>query len=220
MVSAHRLQVAVLALLIAAAPTSGQSVVPKQPQTTPSPQSRAVPAGNMWSHGTTLNVFAGATATSHDRAGVAGGALGWEVKPWFALEGTAGWFDWGHDAQAFTAALAARVAILTPRPIVPFVAGGFGMYHASFDRSDDAMPGFYRGRVAGMPNQPARTMTFTDPSVVAGGGVEIFVSRHWTVRPEVTANIVVRNGRSFIATTGVVRLGYHFEDHPVTPSAH
>jgi hypothetical protein len=174
----------------------------------------------MWSHGTTLNVFAGAAATSNDRAGVAGGAMGWELKPWFALEGTGGWFDWGHDAQAFTAALAAHVAILTPRPIVPFLAGGVGMYHASFDRSDSAMPRFYRDRMAGMPDQPARRMTFTDPSVVAGGGVEMFVSRHWTVRPEVMANIVVRNGHSFLATTGVVRLGYHFEDHPVTPRVH
>ena len=217
---AHRLQVAVLAMVMAAAPAAAQGVAPKQPQTTPSPQTRAVPPGNMWSHGTTLNGFAGAATATRDRAGVGGGAMGWEVKPWFALEGTAGWFDWGHHANAFTATLAAHVAILTPRPIVPFLAGGFGMYHASFDRSDNAMPRFYQRRMAGMSDRPALKTTFTDPSVVAGGGVEMFVSRHWTVRPEVMANVVVRDGRSFVATTGVVRLGYHFEEHPVTPSAH
>lgn len=217
MLSAHRLHAALLAFFLSAVPAAAQGVAPTQPQTTPSPQARLVPPGNFWSHGTTLNVFAGAAATSRDRAGVAGGGMGWELKPWFALEGTGGWFDWGHNANAFTAALAAHVAVLTPRPIVPFLAGGVGMYHATFDRFDTTMPRFYRHRMLGMSEQPGQTKTFTDPSIVAGGGVELFVSRHWTVRPEVMANVVVRDGRSFTVTTGVVRLGYHFEDHPITP---
>jgi hypothetical protein len=217
MISAHRLQGALLALVVAAATASAQGVPLSQPQTTPPPQTRTVPPGNMWSHGTTLNVFGGAAATSGDRAAVAGGALGWEIKPWFALEGTGGWLDWGQSAHAFTATMTAHVAMPMPHPVVPFLAAGMGLYHASFSRFDAAMPRFYRHRMAGPGFGAAQTLTFTDPSLVAGGGGNLFVNRHWTIRPEVMANVVLRDSRSFVVTTGVVRLAYHFEDHPVTP---
>jgi hypothetical protein len=220
MFTAHRLQIAMLAVLTAALPAAGQVAVAPQPQTTPPAPVRTVPPGNEWSHGTTLNVFGGAAVTTRDRAAAGGGAMGWEIKPWFALEGSGGWLDWGHDAHAFTATMTARAALLTRRPAVPFLAGGVGVYHASFDRFTSSIPQFYRRRMGAMPDQPRHMMTFTDPSLVAGGGMEVFVSRHWTIRPEVMAHIVLRDARGFIATTGVVRLGYHFEDHPVTPSAH
>ena len=61
------------------------------------------------------------------------------------------------------------------------------------------------------------TITFNDPSLVGGGGLTVFVSRHWTVRPEILATVVLRDSRNFVVTTGAVRLAYHFEDHPVTP---
>jgi hypothetical protein len=210
--SAHRWQWAVVVMFLMAATASAQS--------TPPPQTRSVPPGNMWSHGTTLNVFGGAAAASGDRAAVGGGGLGWEIDPWFALEGSAGWLDWGQNATAFTAAMAAHVALLTKRPLVPFLAGGVGLYHASFDRLDTSMPGFYRHRMAGLSPGLSQMMTFTDPSLVGGGGVNLFVNRHWTIRPEVMANLVMRDSRSFVVTTGVVRLAYHFEDHPVTARAH
>jgi hypothetical protein len=60
------------------------------------------------------------------------------------------------------------------------------------------------------------TVTFTDPSVVGGAGVNLFASRHWMIRPEIIATAVLRNSRSFVVTTAAVRLGYHFEGHPVT----
>ena len=60
-------------------------------------------------------------------------------------------------------------------------------------------------------------ITFTDPSLVGGGGFDMFVSRHWTIRPEILGTVVLRDSRTFVVTTGAVRLGYHFEDHPVTP---
>lgn len=218
MFSVRRLPFAMLALFAAASSAAGQLPAP-QPQTTPPPQVRTAPPGNGWSHGTTLNVFAGGAATTRDWAGAGGGAMGWELKPWFALEGSGGWLDWGHDAHAFTATMTAHAALPTPRPLVPFFAGGAGVYHASFDRYHDSLPAFYRHRMATMRDEPRQRMTFTDPSLVGGGGVEVFVSRHWTLRPEVMVHIVMRDARSFVATTGVVRLGYHFEDHPVTPIA-
>jgi hypothetical protein len=45
----------------------------------------------------------------------------------------------------------------------------------------------------------------------------MFINRHWTLRPEVVATVVMRDSRNFVVTTGAVRLAYHFEDHPVTP---
>jgi hypothetical protein len=207
MTSVHRLQCVVLGILVSVATASAQ--------TTPPPAARVVPTGNMWSHGTTLNVFGGAGGTSGDRAAVAGGAFGWEVRPWFAIEGTGSWLDWGQGARAFAPSVTAQAALLTARPFLPFVTGGVGLYHASFSRSDRAMPNFYRQRMMGPSNMRSR-ITFNDPSLVGGGGFEMFLSRHWAVRPEILATVALRDSRNFVVTTGAVRLAYHFEDHPVT----
>jgi hypothetical protein len=208
MTSVHRLQCVVLGIFVSVATASAQ--------TTPPTTTRVAPEGNMWSHGTTLNVFGGGAGTSGDRAAVAGGAFGWEIRPWFAIEGGGTWLDWGQSARAFAPSMMARVALLTARPFLPFVSGGVGLYHASFDRFDSAMPNFYRGRMMGMSGLGSR-ITFTDPSLVGGGGFDMFVSRHWTIRPEILGTVVRRDSRTFVVTTGAVRLGYHFEDHPVTP---
>jgi len=207
MTSIQRLQCAVLGLLVAAATASAQTPI-------------VAPSGNMWSHGTTLNVFGGAAATPGDNAAAAGGAFGWELTPRLSLEGSGTWLDWGQGAHAFTAAMTAQVAVATARPVVPFLAGGVGLYHTGFNRSDGTMPYFYRRRTMGEALQPGTTVSFTDPSLTGGGGVTVFVSRHWTIRPEVIAALVIRDSRSFVVTTGAVRLAYHFEEHPITPSAH
>lgn len=208
MISIHRLQCAVVGLFVAVATASAQGPPP--------PDVRVAPPGNMWSHGTTVNVLGGAAAVSGDRAAIAGGAFGWEITPWFAIEGGATWLDWGQAAHAFAPAIAAQAGLPTARPFVPFVTGGVGLYHASFNRLDSTMPGFYQRRMMGTSDMRS-TITFTDPSVVGGGGVNVFVSRHWTIRPEILATAVLRNSQSFVVTTGAVRLAYHFEDHPVTP---
>lgn len=206
MIAIYRWQCAVLGLLAAAATASAQT------------HTTLTPPGNMWSHGSTLNVFGGAAAASADQAPVAGGAFGWELTPRFALEGGGTWLDWGQGAHAFTAAITAQAALATPRPFVPFLAGGVGLYHAAFNRSDPGMPGFFRRRMIGTPDL-GRIVSFTDPSVAGGGGINVYVSRHWAIRPEVMATVVLRNSRSFVVTAGTVHLAYHFEDHPVTPSA-
>jgi hypothetical protein len=204
MTSIQRLQCAVVGLLVAAATASAQTPL-------------VAPSGNMWSHGTTLNVFGGAAATPGDQAAAAGGAFGWELTPRFALEGSGTWLDFGQSAHAFTAAMTAQVAVVTARPVVPFLAGGVGLYHASFNRFDGAMPRFYQRRMMGLALGPSQMVSFTDPSLAGGGGVTVFLSRHWTIRPEVIATLVIRDSRSFVVTTGAVRLAYHFEEHPITP---
>lgn len=204
----HRLQCVVFGIFVSAATASAQG--------TPPPTTRLVPPGNMWSHGTTANVLGGAAGTSGDRAAIAGGAFGWEIRPWLAIEGSGTWLDWGQGAHAFAPSVTTQVGLLTPRPFVPFLTGGLGLYHASFNRIDTTMPGFYRRRMmasSGLGN----SVTFNDPALVGGGGLNVFVSRHWTVRPEILATVVMRDSRNFVVTMGAVRLAYHFEDHPVTP---
>src|SRR6185369_10497188 len=161
MISIHRLQCGVVGLFIFVATASAQGPPP--------PDVRVAPPGNMWSHGTTLAVFGGPAAVSGDRAAIAGGAFGWEIRPWFAIEGGGTWLDWGQAAHAFAPSVTAQAALLTRRPVVPFVTGGVGLYHASFNRLDTTMPGFYRRRMMGMSDMGS-TATFTDPSVVGGAG--------------------------------------------------
>jgi len=165
-------------------------------------------------------VLAGGATGGHDTAGAAGGAFGWELTPRTSVEGSGTWFDWGPSAHAFTANITTQVALATARPAVPFLAVGVGLYHATFNRLDTAIPTFYRRRMPAVMSEGSTTAIFTDPTVAGGGGVTIFLSRHWTLRPEVIATVVLRDSRSMVVTTGVLRLGYHFEDHPVTPLTH
>ena len=79
---------------------------------------------------------------------------------------------------------------------MPYLAGGVGLYHAAFNRFDHTMPRFYHRRVMGAALQPGTTITFTDPSLAGGGGVSLFLSRHWTIRPEVIATLFIRDSRS------------------------
>ena len=207
MFSLQRWQCVVVGLLMTAATASAQGPPPPEPAT--------IPPGNMWSHGTTLNVFTGGALGGDDRASIRGAAVGWEIRPWFALESGATWIEWDKNAHGFTPAITAQVGLPTERRAVPFVTGGVGLYHVSFDRMDVAMPQFYRERMTTM-NLVGNKVTFTDPSIVGGGGVNVFLTRKWTIRPEVLATIALRDSRSFVVTTAALRLGYHFEGHPVT----
>jgi len=208
MFSLQRWQCVLVGLLMTTATASAQDL--------PAPEPASVPPGNVWSHGTTLNVFSGGALGGDDRASIRGAAFGWEIRPWFALEGTATWIEWDRNASSFTPAITAQLGLPTPGRVVPFVAGGVGLYHVAFERIDVEMPAFYRRRMTPM-NAVGSGVTLTDPSVVGGGGVNVFLTRKWTIRPEVLTTMAMRDSRSFVVTTAAVRLGYHFEGHPVTP---
>jgi hypothetical protein len=182
--------------------------------TSTSVAAQTTPPGNTWSHGTTADVFAGAAAASSRGGALAGGAAGWEVTPRFGLEGRMAWFGRPGRAEAFAAALTARASLMSARTAMPFVKGGVGLYRASFEAADGNMPDFYRRRLGpgfGM------SRTFTDPSLVVGGGVNVFASRHWAVRPEIEATVVRRQSRSYVVTAVTMGVAYHFEEHPVAP---
>jgi hypothetical protein len=87
---------------------------------------------------------------------------------------------------------------------------------ASFDAARDDVPDFYRRRLP--PDTFGVRHTFTDPSFIAGGGVNLFVSRHLAIRPEVQAMVVRRDSNQLVVTAATAHVVYHFEEHPVTPS--
>ena len=176
------------------------------------------PTRHEWSHGTMLSVFGGAGLDGSRSGALAGGGIGWEVLPWFGLEGSGSWLDRGARAGAFAADLKALFGLRGPGPVVPFVEGGVGLYRSSFDRTRSGMPDFYGRRMSGMAAPMSANVTFTDPSVIAGGGVNLFVTQHAAVRPEVEARFVMGDSRTYVVTALALRMTYHFEDHPITPA--
>jgi hypothetical protein len=170
---------------------------------------------NVWTRGTTENVFAGAASAPSSAGVLAGGAIGWEITPRLAVEGSGSWFSHRHGATAFAADLKALVHLLAVRPVAPFIEGGFGVYRATFDSTRGELPGFYQRRLDTAVNRSR--VTFTDPSFILGAGVDLFLNRHVTIRPDVEAKIVRRNSSNYVVTALSVHVAYHFEDHPITP---
>ena len=187
----------VCASLICSAAASAQSVQPD------------------WSHATTLSGFAGGSRDG-TRAGPAfGGAVGWEVTPRFAVDGMGTWTEFGGGADAFAGAMRLRMRIAGHRSVDPFVQGGVGLYRAMFENTDNEMPEFYRRRLD--PTSAGITgATFTDPTLVTGGGVSIFLNRWFALRPEAEVTFVIRDG-AHVVTSLLVHAVFYFEEHPVTP---
>jgi hypothetical protein len=169
-----------------------------------------------WRRGTTLNVFGGLAATRNDRAPLVGGALGWEITPRIGVEASGAWLGWGHEAHSFDAAIRALVPLRTSRSIAPFLAAGAGLHRTWFQVADPRVPQFYRRRIEERPGALGAAATFTDPTLVFGGGINVFLTRQIAVRPEVDATIVMRDSRTRVMPTVRVHFAYHFEDHPIT----
>lgn len=177
---------------------------------------QTAPEHHAWSEGTTLNAFAGLSVASSDAGALAGGGAGWEMTPLLGLDGRFGWANDVGGGDTFAASLTVIANLQRPRPVVPFLKAGVGLYRASFT-SVDEMPAFYRRR-AGDSASPAPTKIFTDPTIVLGTGVNFFASRHFALRPEVNLAFVLDGGHAYTVPTVTFHLAYHFESHPVTPS--
>jgi len=178
---------------------------------------QTAPAGNPWSHGTTLNGFVGAATASSDTGPAVGGAVGWEVTRWFGIEGSAAWLDRRNGADAFAADLKALVNLAAGSSVIPFLDGGIGLYRASFDLSRGTLPDFYQGRVTTTGAGLGSSTTFTDPSFIVGAGVNLFVSSHVAVRPDVQAAFVRRDSQTYVVASVAVHVAYHIEEHPRAP---
>lgn len=175
-------------------------------------QTATSPPENAWSRGTSLSVFAGAASASSTRGPLAGGAFGWGITPWIGVEAGSAWLDRGAGASAFTASLTAQVNLTRPRTAVPFVMGGAGLYLATFDTSRSTLPPFYAERVE---SGVGVTRTFTDPAFVFGGGVNLFATPRWAIRPQVDAVVVRANSQSHFVSMLTVHLAYHFGDRTI-----
>lgn len=181
---------------------------------------QTVGSANEWGRGTTLTGFAGIAVDSARSGPLVGGTVGWEITPRLAIDGSGMWVEHGSSNDVFAAALKVRAAPFGTRTrlrtAVPFLQAGIGMYRASFKARDD-MPGFYRYRMHQDVSSGVKR-SFTDPSLVFGGGADVFVSRNVAIRPDIEAMVVLRDSRSHVATALRINVVYHIEEHPVTPT--
>jgi hypothetical protein len=170
---------------------------------------------NEWSHGTTLNVFAG-VADAGARSPIAGGAIGWQLTRTTAIEGAGSWMNRRRGAEGFAGTLKLQTMVGRIGIAAPFVEAGIGAYRASFDTTSVDVPAFYRARMSDRVPAVRTRRSFTDPTIVFGGGVSVRASRNMAIRPAVDVTVVLRNSDTHVITAAVLRLAYHFEDHPVT----
>lgn len=173
---------------------------------------------NEWSRGTTLGGFAGVATDTTNTGPAVGGAVGWDLTPRFAIEGSGSWIDFGRSRTGFAGAVTLRTRVTGTAVRNLFAITGAGLYRASFADKTVAMPGFYSRRMSPRDRMDQFGRAFTDPSVVIGGGASFALTRHVSIRPDVQAAIVLRNGRSNVLTSVGVHAVYHFESHPVTPA--
>jgi hypothetical protein len=168
-----------------------------------------------------LNVFGGVSTAESSAGGLVGGAAGWQITPWFGLEADAAWLDRPGSETGFSAAIHTRWSLVTGWRATPFVKAGGGLYHASLDVDDDTVPAFYRDRLDG-DAAPVEDVglrhSFTDPAVIAGGGVDILLSRRVSLRPQADAMFVFDHGKTRVMPAFTLHLAFHFEEHPITPS--
>jgi len=165
-----------------------------------------------WQHGTTLFGFGGAQSASSSVSAAAGLGFGWEVTRRLAVEGRATWFRVNEETPDFAATMAAHVPLTSGRSFLPFLAGGLGMYRATFDSRSSGMPEFYRNRMAaGFVGR----RTFEDFLITFGGGVDMRLTNHFFLRPEVNMMVVTTQADHRQMGVYGVQVVYHFESHPI-----
>lgn len=169
-------------------------------------------------HATTLSVSGGGAVDGVTTNAAFGGALGWQLTRGVALEGMGRWMGRGAGSDGFASALVVHASVLPSSHARPFLTAGVGLYHVSFDDSASRMPSFYRRRMANGANSPAAMMSFTDPSLLFGGGLTLPLTQRLSGRWTVDAMMVPLRSRYYVVTTMAVALAYRFEQHPVTPA--
>jgi hypothetical protein len=176
------------------------------------------PESNYAGRGTELGASVGAAFASSDTAPVVSGTAGWSISRWVTVEARGAWYARGDATNGVGADVGALVNVIARRPIRPYVGLAFGLYRASVDPSATEVPDFYRMRMLDGTGGPGRSRTFTDPAWRFSAGVDFISHRNISIRPEASVTLVYRNGATDTITTVGVRLGYVFEDHPVTPA--
>jgi hypothetical protein len=190
---------------------------------------------------TALSIVPGAVFDSADTGPSIGAAITLDLSPRIAFEGAGTYVNRGSglDALNIQAGLLANLANVNGR-VVPFVAGGAGVYRASLDLGVPRffggaggqfgpgtslcggtgvcpyghVPEFYARRLGALTAPSVvdgwPTRTFTDPAFHLGTGVRLYATRQVFVRPELRGLFVVGDGRVQSLATASVALGYAF----------
>ena len=170
------------------------------------------PAPDIWSRGTTLSLFAGSANAPPTTAKTFGAAVGWELNHRLELEGVGAWLPENKGTQAYTAEFKAAVNLTHPARTVPYLTGGVGMYRTTVEPALATLPHFYQQRI-GLSAVARRT--FDDPSFVAGGGANVYIARHFSLRPELTVRFVTNGSDAYRVTLANVSIAYHVEEHEI-----
>lgn len=146
-------------------------------------------AANTWTRGTTLEAFLG-TATAPRTMDSYGGAIGWELTHRFEIQGLGAWFP-RRGSDEFAADLKLLMNLTRPSTLVPYVAGGAGLYQGSLERE----------------------RAETNPTGVVGTGLHLYVRSHFSIRPEATVRFVIDRSKTHRIATITLAVTYHFEEH-------
>jgi hypothetical protein len=180
------------------------------------PATAAAQAAVSWHKGTALAVFGGAATADGETDPAAGATASWEFTPYLTLEGSALWTV-DEAVDTFSAFAGTRVNLLPRRTAVPFLSAGVGMHRATIEAGAQA-PDFYAPRITARgPDSSRHEQAFDDFAVALGGGVELFIREHLSLRPDLRVLLVRGGGRTRPIAVYGVHLAYHFEDHPITP---
>lgn len=167
--------------------------------------------------GTQLDGLVGVASANAHAGTVLSGIVGWRVVPRAAAEVRGAWLARGTGASAFHADVGGIFNVLNRERVRPFLGAGFGLYRAAFDSSAAPMSGFYRGRLRqDLIGNPSHS--FVDPAFRLSAGVDWRIRDRVSIRPEVSGLFVRRDGRGESIAMFGCRIGYRFEDRPVTPS--
>lgn len=190
---------------------------------------------------TGLSLVPGAVFDSADTGPSIGGAITLDVSPWIAFEGAGTYVDRGSGVHALDiqAGVLANLANVNGR-VVPFIAGGAGVYSASIDLGAERffgwtggqfgpgvslcdgtgvcpyghIPQFYARRL-GAVTAPISvngwpTRTFTDPAFHLGTGVRWYATPQVFIRPEFRGLFVVGDRRVQSLGSASIAVGYRF----------
>ena len=169
-----------------------------------------------WRSGTALSGFVGSASTSGRTDPAVAASVGWEMTPYFTLEGR-GLAISGGDVRSMAALIGPRFNLFGRRQIVPFVSTAVGVQNASVHVDRPRVPAFYRDRGAVSDTSVGGRQSFNDLAVTIGSGLDLFVSRHLALRPDAQLLLVHASGRTERIGVFGVHLAYHFEERNVTP---
>lgn len=190
---------------------------------------------------TGLSLVSGAVFDSADTGPSIGGAITLDISRWIAFEGAGTYVNRGDgiDVLNIQGGALANLANVNGR-IIPFIAGGVGVYRATVDLGVQRffggaggqfgpgaslcggtgvcpyghLPQFYARRLGAMAAPITvsgwPTRTFTDPAFHVGTGVRWYPTPQVFVRPEFRGLFVVGNGRVQSLGSASCGVGYRF----------